>query len=86
MLTRQMAAEWGKYGITTNAIGPGLFITSINAHKFQGAALDQFNSNHPMGRPGILGELDGTVIYLASDASSYVNGQFLMVDGGFTGV
>lgn len=83
-LTRGMAASYAKYGITVNAIGPALFEsemtkdTLFKSEKF----LDQYNTRNPAGRPGRKGELNGTVLYLSSDSSSYVQGQFIIVDGG----
>lgn len=83
MMTRQLAAEWAQYGITCNVVGPGLFLTDINAD-IQGPASARYNNTNPMSRPGKPHELDSTIIYLASKASSYVNGQFILVDGGYT--
>ncbi|WP_124067722.1 SDR family oxidoreductase [Clostridium sp. E02] len=85
-LTRGMAASYAKYGITVNAIGPGLFEsemtikTLFKSEKF----VNQYNTSNPTGRPGRNGELNGTVLYLSSDSSSYVQGQFIIVDGGGT--
>lgn len=83
-LTRGMAASYAKYGITVNAIGPALFESEMTAdtlfksEKF----LESYNMMNPTGRPGREGELNGTILYLSSDASSYVQGQFIVVDGG----
>jgi NAD(P)-dependent dehydrogenase (short-subunit alcohol dehydrogenase family) len=83
-LTRGMAASYAKYGITVNAIGPALFeseMTSETLFKSENF-LNQYNTLNPAGRPGRRGELNGTVLYLSSDSSSYVQGQFIIVDGG----
>ena len=83
-LTRGMAASYARYGITVNAIGPALFeseMTSSTLFKSE-EFLTKYNTMNPAGRPGDKGELNGTVLYLSSDASSYVQGQFIIVDGG----
>ncbi|NLL75693.1 MAG: SDR family oxidoreductase [Clostridiales bacterium] len=83
-LTRGMAASYARYGITVNAIGPALFeseMTSSTLFKSE-EFLTKYNTMNPAGRPGNKGELNGTVLYLSSDASSYVQGQFIIVDGG----
>ena len=79
-----MAASYARYGITVNAIGPALFeneMTSSTLFKSE-EFLTKYNTMNPAGRPGGRGELNGTVLYLSSDASSYVQGQFIVVDGG----
>lgn len=84
-LTRALAAEWGKYNITVNAICPGYFYTDLTR-----ATLDSdfFQQNAktmiPLSRYGNEGELDTAAIFLASPASSYVTGVILPVDGGYT--
>ena len=85
MLTKALACEWAKYNITVNAIGPAYFESEmtdqvINTPEFAQAVM----AYCPMGRVGKPGELDGAVIYFASDASSYTTGQLLTVDGGWT--
>lgn len=85
-LTTGMAATYAQYGITVNAVGPALFeseMTSGTLFKSE-EFLKGYNYLNPSSRPGKKGELNGTLIYLASDASSYVEGQFILVDGGFT--
>ncbi len=85
MLTRELAQEWAKYNITVNAIGPGFFHTEINKECFnEDYYQDRIRTFCPMERAGKEGELNGAVIFLASDASSYVTGHLLMVDGGYT--
>lgn len=83
-LTTGMAASYARYGITVNAIGPALFeseMTSGTLFKSE-EFLAKYSAMNPAGRPGKKGELNGTVLYLSSDASSYVQGQFIIVDGG----
>jgi gluconate 5-dehydrogenase len=85
MLTKGMATDWGRYGIQVNGIGPGYFKTELNAAL---VADDTFSSwlatRTPAGRWGDVKELAGAAIFLASDASSFVNGHILYVDGGIT--
>lgn len=83
-LTMGMAATYAKYGITVNSIGPGLFETEMTSEGLFGNEqfMDFFNTKNPAGRPGAKGELNGTIIYLSSDASSYVTSQHILVDGG----
>lgn len=86
-LTRGMGAYYAKFGITVNAIGPSLFYSEMTSSSlFQEPALSYYNHTCPMGRPGNPGELDGAVLYFASDASSYTTGQTLFVDGGWTAI
>lgn len=84
-LTRALAAEWGKHGITVNSICPGYFYTdlttaTLDSDYFQSLA----KANIPVGRYGKNGELDTCALFLASPASTYVNGQNIAVDGGYT--
>jgi len=84
-LTRAIAREWGPHGITCNAIGPGFFPTALTATVFENPELAQRNAAQTcLGRNGALDDLHGATIFLASDASRYITGQTLMVDGGFT--
>ncbi|WP_108662070.1 SDR family oxidoreductase [Acuticoccus kandeliae] len=84
-LTKGMATDWAKYGLNVNAIAPGYFETPLNAALI---ADTDFNSwlckRTPQGRWGKLPELVGACIFLASSASSFVNGHTLYVDGGIT--
>ena len=84
-LTRELAAQWARRGVRVNAIGPGWFESEMTEEMF---ASDQgvrwIRRKTPMGRPGRGEELAGPVVFLASDASSYVTGQTLLVDGGWT--
>lgn len=87
MLTKALAVEWAKYNITVNAIGPAYFASELTADVVgQAAFLDVVKTYCPMGRIGKEGELDGAVVYLASDASSYTTGQIINVDGGWTSI
>lgn len=84
-LTRALAAEWGKYNITVNSICPGYFYTdltveTLNSDFFQ----EHAKRTIPEGRYGNEGELDGLAILLASPACSYLTGQNIAVDGGYT--
>jgi NAD(P)-dependent dehydrogenase (short-subunit alcohol dehydrogenase family) len=86
-LTRELASQWARKGIRVNAIAPGWFLSEMSNEMFESGAGSSFISQGaPMGRPGKPGELDGALLFLASDASSYVTGQILFVDGGWTAV
>jgi gluconate 5-dehydrogenase len=87
MLTKALAIEWAKYNITVNAIGPAYFPTELTQKAFAREGFMQTIQTYcPMGRPGKEGELNGALIYFASDASSYTTGQLLGVDGGWTAI
>jgi NAD(P)-dependent dehydrogenase (short-subunit alcohol dehydrogenase family) len=84
-LTRAIAQAWGARGITCNAIGPGFFPTALTAPVFADRALAERHAAATcLGRNGELDDLHGVTVFLASDASRYVTGQTLMVDGGYT--
>lgn len=84
-LTRAIAQEWSTHGITCNAIGPGFFKTALTAPVFDNPALAAKNAAHTcIGRNGELADLAGITVFFASDASAYITGQTLMIDGGFT--
>lgn len=84
-MTRAMAEAWSQDGINTNAIGPGFFKTELTAQVFDDPERAGRNAEQTcVGRNGVMPDLDGPVLFLCSDASAYVTGQVLMVDGGFT--
>ncbi|MBW4709168.1 SDR family oxidoreductase [Roseobacter sp. YSTF-M11] len=84
-LTRAMAEAWSPHGITVNAIGPGFFPTELTQAVFEDPERAARNASQTcVGRNGRLEDIDGPLLLLCSDASSYVTGQILMVDGGFT--
>jgi gluconate 5-dehydrogenase len=84
-LTRAIAQEWSKFGITCNAIGPGFFPTALTAPVFNDAELVKLHANRTaIGRNGEMKDIEGLAIFLASDASSYITGQTIMLDGGYT--
>ena len=84
-LTRAMAESWSAHGITANAIGPGFFRTELTAAVFNDPERAARNAAQTcIGRNGEPEDLDGPLLFLCSDASAYVTGQVLMVDGGFT--
>ena len=84
-LSRALAAEWAKYGITVNTICPGYFATELTVDTLNTEDFKNYmKATVPVGRYGNEGELDSTAVYLASDASSYVTGVAIPVDGGYT--
>ena len=87
MLTQAMAAEWAAHGIQANAIGPGYMLTDMNRALIDNPSFDAWvKGRTPSRRWGRPDELVGTVVYLASAASDYVNGQIVYVDGGMMAV
>ena len=87
MLTKGMCAEWARHGIQVNGIGPGYFATPMNQALVDDPGFsDWLCKRTPAGRWGRVEELGGAVVFLASAASSFVNGQILYVDGGMTSV
>ena len=87
MLTRSMTAEWARHNIQANAIGPGYIVTEMNRALIEDAKFDAWvKSRTPSGRWGQADDLIGVAIFLASAASTYVNGQIIYVDGGLLAV
>lgn len=84
-LTMSLADDWGKYGVTVNCLAPGWFRTAQNSVMYEDAEwVDYLTDRIPLKRPGAPGDLDGALVFLASDASAYVTGQTLLVDGGIS--
>ena len=84
-MTKALAAEWGRHGITVNVLAPGWFKTAQNAVLYENKPWVEYITDRiPLNRPGQPHDLDGTVVFLASDASAYITGQIVLVDGGFT--
>jgi gluconate 5-dehydrogenase len=84
LLTKAMAAEWGRHNIQVNAVGPGYFLTEMTANLARDKVFDEWvRKRTPAGRWGKPEELIGALIFLSSTASDFVNGQALYVDGGF---
>ncbi len=84
-LTRELAAQWGRRGVRVNALAPGWFRSEMTSDLFADQrTADWVTRNTVLRRAGEAGELDGALLFLASDASSYTTGQVLIVDGGWT--
>lgn len=84
-LTRELAAQWARRGVRVNALAPAFFPSEMTAEMFDDERSRKWmRQRTPMGRPGRLEELVGPAVFLASDAASYVTGQVLAVDGGWT--
>ncbi len=82
-LTQSLAAEWGEKGLRVNAIAPGFFLTDINRERMSAERKAEASRRNAMKRMGELHELVGAAIFLASDASQFVTGATLKVDGGY---
>ena len=85
MLTKGMATDWGRFGVQVNGLGPGYFKTELTKALVEDEKFTGWLANRtPAGRWGDVKELAGAAIFLASEASSFVNGHILYVDGGIT--
>jgi len=86
-LTRAIAQEWSKFGVTCNAIGPGFFPTALTAPVFNNPELVKMHAEKTaIGRNGELSDIYGLAVFLASNASAYITGQTIMLDGGYTAI
>lgn len=84
-LTMSLADEWGPWGVTVNCLAPGWFKTKQNAVLYENERwMEYIKDRIPLKRPGQPDDLDGAVVFLASDASGYITGQTLLVDGGIS--
>lgn len=84
-LTRELAVQWARRGVRVNAIAPGFFPSELTTELLDDDAGAKYvKTNTPMSRPGRPGELRGTLLLLASDAGSYITGEVIAVDGGWT--
>lgn len=86
MFTKSLANEWAEHNIRVNTIAPGYMKTELTKDYFAqgGDMIDTWMKFTPMGRPGVPEELQGAALYLASDASSFVTGSIVTIDGGYT--
>jgi NAD(P)-dependent dehydrogenase (short-subunit alcohol dehydrogenase family) len=86
-MTRELGAQWARKGVRVNAIAPGWFPSEMTEDMLsREKSLDWLRKRTPMGRPGRPTELSGALLLLASDASSFMTGQTLVVDGGWTSI
>jgi gluconate 5-dehydrogenase len=84
-LTMSLADDWGRYGITVNCLAPGWFRTEQNKILYENATwVEYLKDRIPVKRPGLPNDLDGAVVFLASESSRYITGQTLLVDGGIS--
>jgi gluconate 5-dehydrogenase len=80
-----LADDWGRYGVTVNCLAPGWFETAQNRVLYENKEwVEYLRDRIPLKRPGQPADLDGAVVFLASEASEYVTGQILLVDGGIS--
>jgi NAD(P)-dependent dehydrogenase (short-subunit alcohol dehydrogenase family) len=85
-LTRHLAAVWGQDGVRVNALAPGYFPTELTGFLTDPAFAQSIRDRTLLGRTPAPDELDGPLLFLATDASSYMTGQALVIDGGWTAV
>jgi NAD(P)-dependent dehydrogenase (short-subunit alcohol dehydrogenase family) len=85
-LTRQLAAQWGERGVRVNALAPGYFPTELTGHLADSGFARSIREHTLLARTPALEEIDGPLLFLASAASSYMTGQVLVIDGGWTAV
>jgi gluconate 5-dehydrogenase len=84
-VTMSLADDWGEYGVTVNCLAPGWFKTAQTAALYENEEWVEYLCDRiPMKRPGRPDDLDGAIVFLASDASEYLTGQTLLVDGGIS--
>ena len=84
--TRSLAADWGKYGITANALAPGMFRSKMTAGLFERNGVERYAQAAPLGRIGDDEDLKGAALLFASAAGKHITGQTLAIDGGVTAV
>lgn len=85
-LTRALAGEWGRHGITVNSIAPGFFPSKMTKGVLASIGVDRLAQGSPLGRLGDDEDLKGAVVLFASDASKHITGQILAIDGGVSAV
>jgi NAD(P)-dependent dehydrogenase (short-subunit alcohol dehydrogenase family) len=85
-LTRQLAAQWGEAGVRVNALAPGYFPTDLTGHLADAGFAQAIREHTLLARTPALAEIDGPLLFLATAASSYMTGQVLVIDGGWTAV
>jgi NAD(P)-dependent dehydrogenase (short-subunit alcohol dehydrogenase family) len=84
-LTMSLADDWGSHGVTVNCLAPGWFQTQQNRVLYENAAwVEYIRDRIPLKRPGLPDDLDGAIVFLASESSRYITGQTLLVDGGIS--
>jgi NAD(P)-dependent dehydrogenase (short-subunit alcohol dehydrogenase family) len=85
-LSRQLAAQWGGHGVRVNALAPGYFPTELTGHLGDASFAESIRGHTLLARTPALEEIDGPLLFLATAASSYMTGQVLVIDGGWTAV